>query len=803
MSSFSDLRFASRTLRAKPVFTAIAVASLALGIGANTAIFSVVESALLRELPYDHADRLVIMRDHQPMFPGASVSPGEFLDYQRQSKTLSGLAAFTWQELTLTGSGEPRLLHAASATPNYFEVLGAHAERGRLFSAKTDKTGDDRLAVLSDATWRGVFGADPGIVGRGIHLNGKLFRVVGVLRANEGYSAEIQVWVTPRFMVPEFLEDQHATDSGIAGTYGNHWLRGVGRMRPNVTLAETRAELNMIAKRIGAAHSDSRDHYAIISAFHENLVGKIQPALLVLLGAVVLLLLIACANLAGLLLARSTARTRELAVRAALGATRWQIVRLLLAESLLLAIAGGALGVFLAQEGLRMLATYSPYDLPSSLAPRMDWQVLTFCVAATLLSALLSGLVPAIRSAQVDVQQGLKESSKGSASAGANNLRRLLVTTEIALAVVLLSGASLLIHSFTKLLDVNPGFDARNVMTARISLPLSRYSHDASNIFWPNLLRKISALPDVDSAAIQTMLPMSGAESGSDIKPEGSDKGFYSDQMGVSPELFKALRIPMVAGRTFDGHEAENSPAVAVVSRSFAQSLFPGQNAVGRKFKGGPADGISTIIGVVGDVKSNGLNEPAPLMMYYNHPQYGVDSASVVIRTRGNSDSVIAELRRVLHSLDPLLPLSEVQPLSDYVGDSLASRRFLLGLLTAFSLLAIVLAGIGLYGVLAFSVEQRTREIGIRVALGAERRQVLRLILGECSLVALAGLGTGLLAAFFASSLLKNLLYGVTGADFLSYFSAVILVLGIAGLASFLPAVRAARVDPVTALRYE
>lgn len=803
MSIFSDLRFAGRTLRAKPVFTAIAVASLALGIGANTAIFSIVDAALLRQLPYDHADRLVIMRDHQPLFPGASVSPGEFLDYQRQSKTLSGLAAFTWQELTLTGSGEPQLLHAASATSNYFDVLGAHAELGRLFSPKTDKIGDDRVAVLSDATWRSTFGADPHIVGRDIHLNGKLFRVIGILRANEGYSAQIQIWVTPRFSVPEFLEDQHSTASGLAEMYGNHWLRGVGRMRPGVTLAETRAELNIIAKRIGAAHADSRDHYANISAFHANLVGNIQPALLVLLGAVVLLLLIACANLAGLLLARGTARTRELSVRTALGATRWQITRLLLSESLLLAIAGGVIGIFLAEEGQRLLARYSPYDLPAALTPRMDWQVIAFCLAATLISALLSGFVPALRSAQLDVQKGLKESSKGSSSAGANSLRRLLVTSEIALAVVLLSGASLLIHSFTRLLDVNPGFDTNHVMTARISLPLARYSHAETNVFWQNLLAKISALPDVESAGIQTMLPMSGAESGGDVKPQGGNKAFYSDQMGVSPGIFKTLSVPFIGGRNFDGHETENSPPMAVVSRSFAEALFPGQNAIGKKFTGGAAETPSTIIGIVGDVKSNGLNEPAPLMMYYNHPQFGVDTASIAIRARGGAESVVSELRTVLHALDPLLPLSEVEPLSDYIGDSLAPHRFLLGLLTAFSALAILLAGIGLYGVLAFSVEQRTREIGIRVALGAARQEVVRLILGECSYMALTGLTLGLLGAFFGSSLLKNLLFGVTGTDLMSYFSAIILVLSIAALASLLPALRAARVDPVTALRYE
>jgi putative ABC transport system permease protein len=803
MPWLTDLLFASRTLRAKPLFTAIAVASLALGIGANTAIFSVVESALLRELPYDHAGRLIQIRDHQPLFEQASIAPGEFLDYQRQTKTLTGMAAYTWQELTLTGNGDPQRLRAAATTANFFEVLGAHAERGRLFSTNLDKPGADRAVVLSDATWRALFASDPGILGRTIRLNGKPFHVVGVLRAKEDYPASIQIWVSPRFVVPEYVEDQHASTDTIAQTYGNHWLIGVGRMRPDVTLAQTRAELNIIAKRIGAAQQNAEGHYPNLVLLHENLVGDVQPALWVLLGAVVLLLLIACANLAGLLLSRSTARTRELAVRAALGATRWQIVRLLLAESLLLALGGGVIGVFLAGQGQLLLAKYSPYDLPAALGPQMDWQVLAFCLGTTLVSALLSGLVPALRSAHVDVQNGLKESAKGSASTGANRLRRLLVSAEIALSVVLLSSACLLIHSFTKILDVNPGFDATNVITARISLPLSRYSHESAGTFWNSLLQRVSALPDVESAAIVTDLPMSGGESGSEIRPLGLKEHVYSDQLGVSAGVFRAMRIPMLSGRTFDGRETEKSPSLAVVNRAFADKVFPNQNPIGKKFEGGPVDGVVTIIGVVGDVKTNGLSEPAPLLTYYSYPQYGVPSASIVVRTRGNSAGVITELRSVLRGLDDALPLSEVKPLGDYVGSSLAARRFLLGLLSGFAALAILLAGIGLYGVLAFSVEQRTREIGIRVALGAARSEVLQLILGECSLMALAGLGTGLLGAFWASSLLKNLLFGVTGTDYAAYFAAIVLVLGIACLAAFLPALRATRVDPVTALRYE
>jgi putative ABC transport system permease protein len=430
----------------------------------------------------------------------------------------------------------------------------------------------------------------------------------------------------------------------------------------------------------------------------------------------------------------------------------------------------------------------------------MDWQVLAFCVAATLLSALLSGLAPALRSGQIDVQDSLKESSKGSASSAANNWRRLLVGAEIAFSVVLLCGASLLIHSFTKILDVKPGFDTANVITARISLPLTAYSHEATNVFWDKLLAKVSALPDVESAAIETNLPLSGNESGSDLRINGISA--YSDQVAGSPGVFAALRIPLLAGRNFDGHETEKSAPVVIVSRAFADKLFPHQNPIGRKFEGAPIDGQPTIIGIVADVKFTGLNEPAPLMMYFTPSQYGVDSASLIVKTKRSGD-ITSELRTVLHSLDPALPLSDIKPLAAYVGGSLETKRFVLGLLTGFAALAILLAGIGLYGVLAFSVEQRTREIGIRVALGAERHEILRLILSECSMVALAGLAAGLFGAFWASSLLKNMLYGVTATDSAAYLSATILVLAIAAMASFLPSLRATRVDPVTALRYE
>ena len=806
---WSDLRFAARTLKAKPVFAAIAILSLALGIGANTAIFSIVESALLRALPFRQAEQLIIVREKQPCCAQASLSPGEYLDYRKQTKSLSGLAAMTFQRVTLTGHSDPRTLDAEPVTTNFFDVLGARAEIGRLISPNIDIPGaDTRVAVLSDATWRSVFGSDPNIVGRDITLNGSSFRVVGVLMPKQGDRTDTQVWISPRLVVPEYREGQLAKDWDISKEYGNHWLAGLGRMKPGVTLSQARAELATIAAEIDAQHPGEKDHQAVAFALQDSFVRNVRPALSVLLIAVVLLLLIACANLTGLLLAWSTVRTRELAVRISLGARRSQIIRLLLSESLLLAVFGGLAGIALAQEGLKLLAVFSPYNLPAALAPEMNVAVMAFCVGVTLLSALISGLIPALRSAQVDVNENLKEGSKGSVSGGTKRLRQLLVAAEIAISVTLLTGASLLIHSFTKLISVDPGFDAKNVLTARLSLPETQYRPASQTTFWDMLLPRLNALPDVEAAGLLTIMPFSGSDSGSYVEIEGrpvgpNQAGLYVAEFGASPDTFKALRVPLISGRTFNARDDAKSPLVALINQHFAERMFPNKSPLGRRFRGGPVSGWATIIGVVGDVKYNSLDAKPDMQMYYNYPQWLNSSTGVVLRTRSGFAYAPAELRAVVRELDVNLPVARIKPLEDYIGQSLAARRFLLGLLTTFSALAILLAGIGLYGVLAYSVQQRTREIGIRMTLGASGSDVLWIVLRECVIIAAAGVAAGIVGALWSSSFLKSMLFSVGTADLLAYGAAVLLIVAIACVASLIPALRAARIDPVSALRYE
>ncbi len=806
---WSDLQFASRTLRSKPVFTAVAIASLALGIGANTAIFSVVESALLRGLPFREADQLVYVRDHQPCCEMASLSPGEYLDYQKQTKALSALAAFAGQQVTLTGRSEAQKLRATSVTTNYFEVLGARPEQGRLISSNIDKPGaDTRVAVLSDAVWRSVFGSDPRIIGSDILLNGNSFRVVGVLAPKQEYPGSAQVWISPRLLVPEYEEGQITATTDIAQQYGNHWLAGLGRLRPGFTLSQARVELRTIAARIAAQHPDEKDHHAVLFALQDTIVRNVRPALFVLLAAVILLLLIACANLAGLLLARATGRTRELAVRVSLGATRWRITRLLLTESLLLACAGGGFGIALAELGLRVIARHSPYDLPAALAPELNVPVLAFCVGISLLAALISGLMPALHSAQIDVNDALKEGSKGSVSNRTRHLRQALVIAETAVSVTLLIAAGLLIRSFSKLISVDPGFDPKNVLTARLSLPANQYSPVRATAYWDNLLSKLNALPGVEAVGLLTYMPFTGQDAGSYVEIEGhplqgKQPGIYVNEFGISPGTFEALHIPLIQGRNISERDTAKALLVAVINKRFADTVFPRQNPIGKRFKGASVDGWITIVGVVGDVKHGSLDDKPELDMYFNYPQFGVTATGLIVRSAQNARAIAGELRSVVRGIDSDVPLSEVKPMLDYVGHSLAARRFLLGLLITFSALAAALAGIGLYALLAFSFEQRKQEIGIRVALGASNPDVLWIIFRESLTVAVIGIAAGLLGATWSSSVLRSMLFGVTNTDALSYVAAISLILAVALAASLVPAVRAARVDPVTALRYE
>jgi len=802
-----DLRHALRTLRTKPVFLATAVLSLALGIGANTAIFSVVESSLLRGLPYPHSEQLVNLGIHQPCCAFTPLSPGEYFDYSQQSKTLSGLAAFAGQNGTLTGHSDAKNLITFSVTTNYFDVLGAQAERGRLIAPRIDKpSADTRIAVLSDATWRSIFGADPNILGKDITLNSHSFRVVGVLKAKQQFPSQGQIFISPRVDVPEYEEGAFPKD--IHQQYGNHWMQAIGRLRPGYTVHQAEAELKTISAGIAAQHPDDRDYYARLKPLQEVIVGNVRPAIITLLVAVVLLLLIACANLAGLLLARATGRTREIAVRVALGAKRWEVVRLMLSESLLLAAFGGALGIAFAAVSIRLLEHYSPYNLPAALAPELNLSVLAFCVGVAILSALFSGLLPAFSAVRVNLNTSLKEGAKGSVGSGAHRLRTLTVGAEIAVSVMLLIGAGLLVRSFSKLIDVDPGFEPQNVLSGRLFLPGTRYPQDAQVVnYWSDLLTRLNHVPGVQSAGLLLNVPMSGDDSGGYLQIEGQTYGPkhpapYADYHVVSPRTFEVLHVPLLQGRVFNERDDAKAPRVAMINRYFAEKYFPHENPIGKRIKLGD-NTLLAIVGIVGDVKYYSLDEKPEMDLYVHYAQAPVKGENILLRSRPGSTIAVADLRRIVQSLDANIPLNDVKPLGDYLGQSLAARKFLLGLLTTFSGLAILLAAIGIYAVLAYSVQQRKQEISIRVALGADRSDVLWMILRECLVIAISGTAVGLLGAAWTTSFLKSMLYGVTTTDLTAYAAAVALILIVAIAASLAPALRAMRIDPVTALRYE
>jgi putative ABC transport system permease protein len=806
----SDLRFVMRTLKAQPLFMAVAVVSLALGIGANTAIFSLIESSLLRSLPFRQADRLAFLSDHQPCCEIASLSPGEYLDTRSQTRTFTDIAAMAWQNVTLTGIAEPQSLRGRAVTANFFEVLGAHPEVGRLLSSQIDQpNANARAAVISDSLWRSVFGSDPKIVGRDITLNNKPFKVVGVLAPHEEYPPKIQVWISPRTVVPEYQETG-APPSDIAQIYGSHWMMGLGRIKEGIPLARAAAELRAIGERISRVQKRGEVHYPKMVPLQGTLVEQVRPALGILSVAVFVLLLIGCANIAGLMLARSVGRTREISIRIALGASRSGILRLLLLEAGVLAGMGCVLGIAFAEAGLVLLKRYSPYELPSALAPELNAWVLLFCVAISLLAALVVGIIPGLQTLRVDVQGGLKESSKGSASGRTLLLRRILVTGEIGLSVLLLIGALLLVRSFRRVLSVDPGFASEGVTTGTVSLPPQSYESDVKiTQFWDRLLESARQLPGVESVAVSSATPMAGIGRGSDFEIEGHPtknqaNAPYADDVYVSGGLLQTLRIPLIAGRDLNEHDRKGNLPVLLINKAAADKLFPHRNPIGKRIRAGDQSPWETIVGVTGNVKWNGLDADAGMQVYRAYPQVeDVLGAALIVRTRPGSSISLTNFQGAVQSADHNVPVSEFKSLGGAVDESLGQRRFLLGLLTAFSALAIVLAAIGLYAVLAFTVEQRRREIGIRVAIGATNVDVIWLVLRDSLLMAVIGLAAGIGAACWSTALLKSLLFGISQTDFSTYAVAAVMMGAVALAASSIPVARAARTDPALALRYE
>jgi putative ABC transport system permease protein len=793
-----DLRFALRMLAKKPGFTLLATAALALGIGANSAIFSVVDTVLLRPLPLQDPDRLVIVSANSSVIGRFSTSAPDFADWREQNKVFEGIAAYSRATYNLVGSGEPERLTAMGVTPDFFSVLAARPLLGRGFRTEEGQRGNEHVAVLSEELWRRRFGADPGILGKPLLLDGQSTAVVGVMPRGLNLPRAVELW-TP--VVLNLAETER----------GNHFLNTVARLKHGVSVEQAAAEMNAIAKRLEQQHPDSNAGWStLVSPLYEEVVGKVRPALLVLLGAVALVLLIACANVANLLLARAATRQREIAVRKALGASRGRLVRQFLTESVLLSLLGAVLGLLLAFWGTDLLQAVRPRDLPRVEGLGIDGRVLGFTLLLSLVTGTLFGLVPALHATDPALNEILKEGS-GKSTPGwrGHRARSGLVIAEVALVLVLLVGAGLLIKSFDRLLDVDPGFDPTNVLTLRVSLPDGTYPDGGRRAgFYREAARRIGALPGVEAVGLIHRLPLDFSDTQFDFEIEGRPAPPPGQQLSthlrsIGSDSLRALGIPVLRGRGLSESETWDKPGLVLINEAMARRFWPGEDPLGRRVHFGTDDPWLTIVGIVGDMRINDLGkEPVP-MTFVQYQTWPTAEMAFVLRTPRAPGSLADAVRDQMRSLDPGLPLYDVNTLEQIVSQSMASRRFNLSVFGLFAVLALVLAVIGIYGVMSSTVTERTREVGIRMALGAERRAVVGLILGQGMGLVLAGLALGLLGAFGVTRVLSSLLYGVSPNDPAVFAGVALLLSAVAMLATYLPARRASRVDPMVALRHE
>ncbi len=802
---WQDLRYGMRMLLKHPFFTLVAMLALALGIGANTAIFSVVNAVLLRPLSFDAPDRLARVYVTVPK-RGVTKYPTSFLtfaDWREQNQVFENIAAYTSSSATLTGIDAPQQIDGTMTSGDFFAVLKAQPALGRVYT-RAEETPDSHVAVISHGLWQRRFGADEQIVGRQITLDGEPTTVIGVMPAGFAYPFD-----QPRI---DFWSPLNPKDETNAFR-GANYLSVVARLRQGASLEGAQAEMTTIAQRIEEANPDlSRGRGINIVALQEDVVGDIRPALLVLLGAVCFVLLIACTNVANLLLARAASRQKEITIRAAMGATRWRIVRQLMTESLLLSLSGGALGLLLAVWGIDLLVAAIPEGIPRVGEINLDARVLFFTLVASVLTGLLFGLAPALQVSKPDLNEGLKEGGRGSTEgAGRNRVRGLLVISEVTLSLVLLVGAGLLMRSFLELRDVKPGFNPHGVLTANVSLPAARYGQEESQTaFFQNVLQHAAALPGVRSVGAVDPLPLSGNLAQNILTIEGRPPLAVADRLTtnarvVTPGYFDAMSIPVVKGRVFNEHDAKDAPKVLVVNETLARKYFPGEDAVGKRIGLSIAKNMTgEIVGVVGDVKHVSLDKEAGVECYVNYLQVPDAAMTLVARSESNDPaSLSAALRKAVEEVDKDQPLSDVQTMDQWLASSVARRRFNTLLLGVFALVALLLAAVGIYGVMSYTVTQRTKEIGIRLALGARASDVQRMVVGQGMALILIGVSVGLVAAFALTRVMSSLLFGVSATDPLTFIGVSALLASVALVACLIPARRATKVDPMVALRYE
>ncbi len=809
---WQDIRFALRTLAKSPGFTLVAVLTLALGIGANTAIFSVVNAVTLRPLPYPESARVIVLSETSPQFEEMSVSYLNFVDWQNRNRSFSQLAGFRQESFNLAGVSSPERLPGRQVSPSFFAILGVAPILGRDFLSEDGRPGAPPVVILSYRFWQRRFAGDPNIVGRALVLNDVPHTVIGVIPQRFWFYSPSDVFVTFANGSPLFTQVRE----NRSGAYV------VGRLKPGVNLAQARSDMDQIARGLAAEFPMANaDHGISIKPILEDVVGGVRANLLLLLGAVGFVLFIACVNVANLLLARSTARSKEIAIRAALGASGWRMIRQLLTESILLAVFGGALGTLLARWGTSFLIASVPGSLPRTDDVSPDLRVLLFTIAVSLLTGILFGIVPAIRASRTDLHETLKEGIRGSTS-GRHCLQDVLVISELALTIVLLAGAGLTLRSILSLRNANPGFDPRNALVFNTALSHQRYGEAAKvRSFYRELLARLQQTPGIKAASLCLNVPM---RDDSEIyfyvegrpKPKPEEMSWAMHYM-VSSGYADAMGLHILRGRYISDRDTENTPQVIVIDELMARGVFPGEDPIGKRiiipFPG--FDQPREVVGVVNHVKHWGIAQDSQARIQYQFymsffqvpdqlfKQVGTFDMALLVRTVGDPRAFVGTAEAAIHALDSDLPVYAAQTMGEVVETSFAAQRFAALLLGLFAAMALVLAAVGIYGVMAFSVGQRTQEMGIRMALGATRPDILRLVLGRGSVLTVAGALIGLLACLGLTRFLASLLFGVTATDPVTFLGVAFILAAVALFACYVPARRATRVDPLVALRYE
>jgi putative ABC transport system permease protein len=807
-----DLRYSFRRLIKSPGFSLIVVVTLGLGIGANSAIFSAVNAILLRPLPYPEPGRLVTINHFYPTLNDlkAPVSVPGFRDYQQRTRSFASMAVESNWNANLTGVGDPVRLQGSRVTGRFFETMGVPALLGRTVQAGEDSAGRDHVVVLSYGLWQRMFGGQRSIVGSRLSLNGESYDVIGIMPAEfrDFFSRNAEIWAPLSF-----------TAEQLNGDRTNEWLNLTARLKPGVTLENAAAELSALSTQLKQDYQEYAPSWSLTTEPLSRLAsGDIRPALLVLLGAVGFVLLIACANVANLLLARAAGRTREIAVRTAVGATRERLVRQLLTESVMLSLAGGALGLALAWGGLRALLALKGGNLPRADEIGIDGNVLLFTLGISVLTGLLFGLAPALHFSSLDLHGSLKEGSRGATSEGSTHaVRRALVVAELALALTLLTGAGLLVKSFGRLQNVDPGFDPDNLLTFSIALPTTRYRTDTAQIaFFDAVLPRLAQVPGIKAIGATSVLPFGGSWTTSSLEIEGyqsppGEPGPWGDRRDVSAGFFEAMRIPLLKGRTLTEDDRAGTHRVAVIDDEFVRRYWPNENPIGKRITFGPPAGAADtssrewieIVGVVGHTKHEGLAAEPRIQYYLPYRQEVRPALTVAARTSGDPARYVNAVRAVVRSVDADQPISQVRTMDELLEQSVGQRKLSMLLLSLFSGIALLLASVGIYGVMSYSVAQRAREIGVRIALGAERRDVLRMVLRQGMRLALAGVGLGLIAALVLTRVIASQLYEVRATDPTTFVLVAGLLTAVALAANLVPALRATRVDPAVVLRDE